>query len=230
MSILIWCKWFVCLCIPNYFSCDISGDLEEEYNTIMLPIYGRRKANRWLIKHTLTICTHFIFSTKNLLSVLISVVAVSVFSTMFISIFWLSDLTDASVLNDAFWQQWLAGNTYQIFFEPVLWQSISQVFTQSVDWSLWLYQPALIYALISLYFLYNICPLTKLSISKYLLVALTVIILPYFFGWSLFLFMDIKMNESGPIVAFMWLTTMYLIMPLSYQLINKIKMSNDCFV
>jgi hypothetical protein len=37
------------------------------------------------------------------------------------------------------------------------------------------------------------------------------------------------MNESGPIVAFMWLTTLYLILPVSYQFINKIKMNYNCF-
>jgi len=204
--------------------------LEEEYITITLPIYGKPKADRLLIKHTMEICTHFIFSTKNLLSFLVSVVAVSIFFTMAISVFWLSNLADISVLSDAFWQQWLAGNTYQIFFETLLWQSIPQIFAQPIDWSMWLYKPALIYALIAYYFLYKVCVITKLSIIKYLLIALTVIILPYFFGTALFLFMDIKMNESGPIVAFMWLNTLYLIIPFSYQLISKIKTSNSCFL
>jgi hypothetical protein len=229
MSILTWCKWFILLSLPNYLSSDICGDLEEEYTTIALPLEGKRKANYWLVKQTLAICTHFLFSMKNCLSLLVITMAIFIFFTMGVSVFWLSDLADASVLNDVFWQQWLAGNSYQIFFEPILWQSIPQVFAQPVDWSLWLYQPALIYSLISFYFFYKAYELSKLSIMKSLLIAFAVITLPYLLGGALFVFMDIEMNESGPIVAFMWLTTLYLILPVSYQFINKIKMNYNCF-
>ncbi|MFQ3277671.1 MAG: hypothetical protein ACI8SZ_002015 [Colwellia sp.] len=38
---------------------------------------------------------------------------------------------------------------------------------------------------------------------KYLLIVFAVITLPYLLGRVLFVFMDIEMNESGPIVAFM---------------------------
>lgn len=64
---------------------------------------------------------------------------------------------------------------------------------------------------------------------KYLLIMFAVITLPYLLGRVLFVFMDIEMNESGPIVAFMWLTTLYLILPISYQFINKIKINYNCF-
>ena len=41
MSILTWCKWFICLCTPNSFSDDICGDLEEEHTTISQSIKGK---------------------------------------------------------------------------------------------------------------------------------------------------------------------------------------------
>jgi hypothetical protein len=54
------------------------------------------------------------------------------------------------------------------------------------------------------------------------------LLLPYLIGSAMFFFMDVKMIEAGPIVAFMWLSTLYLVMPISYQLINKLKTSERC--
>jgi len=216
------------LCIPDHFSSDVCGDLEEEYTTILLSNNGRFKTNLWLIKHTLSICTHFIFSLKNLLLLLVSVVSISILFTMVLSVFWLSDLADASVLNDAFWQRWLAGNSYQLFFEPSLWQSTPKLLSQSVDWTLWLYQPALIYALISLVILYKVNTYRSLSITQHSLASMIVLLLPYLVGSLLFSFINIQMTESGPVVGFMWLTTVYLIMPISFQLTKQIK-RNDVY-
>jgi hypothetical protein len=95
---------------------DIYGELEEEYTTIALPLEEKRKTNYWLVKQTLAIGTHFLFSMKNCLSLLVIVIAIFIFFIIGVSVFWLSDLADASVLNVVFWQQWLARNSYQIFF------------------------------------------------------------------------------------------------------------------
>jgi hypothetical protein len=229
MNILTWCKGLIYLCIPNHFFSDVCGDLEEEYTAMLLLLNGKPKANLWLVKHTVSICTHFIFSLKNLLLLFLSVVSIAILLTMILSVFWLSALSDASVLNDVFWQRWLAGNSYQLFFEPILWQSIPQVFAESVDWTLWFYQPALIYALISLYILYKVNTCHRLSITQHSLGSMTLLLLPYLVGNLLFYFMDINMTESGPIVGFMWLTTLYLIMPISYQFSKEIKKSDVYF-
>ena len=165
---------------------------------------------------------------KNLLLLLVSVVSISILFTMILSVFWLSDLADVSVLNDEFWQRWLAGNSYQLFFEPSLWQSTPKLLSQSVDWTLWLYQPALIHALISLVILYKVNTYRSLSITQHSLASMMVLLLPYLVGSLLFSFINIKMTESGPVVGFMWLTTVYLIMPISFQLTKQIK-RNDVY-
>ncbi|NQZ89576.1 MAG: hypothetical protein HRT54_18525 [Colwellia sp.] len=229
MSILTWCKWFIRLCSPNSFSDDICGDLEEEHTTISQSIKGKSNADLWMIQQTLKICIHFILSKNNLLSLLVSVAAISISFTMIVSVSWLSDLEDASVLSDAFWQQWLNGSTYQIFLEPVLWQSAPQAWSQPVDWNMWFYQPSVIYALISFYTLYKITAKLHLSITEYSLVSMLTLLIPYLIGNALFFFMDIKMTEAGPIVAFMWISTLYLILPISYQFINRLRMSERCF-
>lgn len=229
MSILTWCKWFLRLCIPKNIFDDICGDLEEEYSTLVRSSAKKHEANFWLFKHTLVICIHFIISKSNLLSLFVSVAAISISFTMIVSVFWLSDLADASVLTDTFWQQWLAGNTYKIFLEPILWQSIPLLLAHPVDWNLWFYQPSIIYALIALCILYKVTKSKSFSIIEQFLVSMIVVLLPYLFGSALFFFMNITMTEAGPIAAFMWLTTLYLVIPISYQLINKFKLVDDYF-
>lgn len=228
MSILTCCKWLIRLCTPNKFSDDICGDLEEEYNTISKSTDGKSNADIWMIKHTSKTCIHFLLSKNNLFSLLVSVAAISISFTMIVSVSWLSDLEDASVLSDAFWQQWLNGSTYKIFLEPVLWQSTPQIFSQPIDWNMWFYPSSVIYAIISYYILYKISSNLHLSITEYSLVSMLTLLLPYLIGNTLFFFMDVKMTEAGPIVAFMWLSTLYLVMPISYQFINKLKMSERC--
>ncbi|TWX47176.1 hypothetical protein [Colwellia hornerae] len=238
MSILTSCKWFIRLCIPKCFSDDICGDLEEEYSTIVHSTITQSAneknqasmvANAWLIKHTCSICTHFILSKNNLLVLLVSVVVISISFLMILSVFWLSNLADARVLSDVLRQQWLAGNTYQIFLEPILWQSTFQLLSKPVDWNMWFYQPAIIYALTAFYILYNVTASIGISIIEHLLVSIILVLLPYILGNTLFFFIDIEMIKTGPIVAFMWLSTLYLIIPLGYQLVNKIKTNDSCF-
>jgi hypothetical protein len=228
MSILTCCKWLIRLCTPSNFSDDICGDLEEEHSTISKSTDGKRDADIWIIKNTSKTCIHFVLSKSNIFSLLISVTAISISFTMIVSVFWLSALEDASVLSDAFWHQWLNGSTYQIFLEPILWQSAPQVFSQTIDWNLWFYPSAMIYALIAYYILCKISVNFRLSITEYSLVSVLTLLLPYFIGSAMFFFMDVKMTEAGPIVAFIWLSTLYLVMPISYQLINKLKTSEHC--
>ena len=228
MSILTCCKWLIRLCIPSIFSDDICGDLEEEHNIISKSTHGKTNADIWIINNTLKTCIHFVLSKNNVFSLLISVAAISISFTMIVSVFWLSALEDASVLSDAFWQQWLNGSTYQIFLEPILWQSAPQVFSQTIDLHLWFYPSAVIYALVAYYILYKINANFHLSITEYSLVSMLTLLLPYLIGSAMFFFMDVKMIEAGPIVAFMWLSTLYLVMPISYQLINKLKTSERC--
>jgi len=231
MSILTWSKWFIRLSIPTHLVDDISGDLEEEYTTIILPANNRFKAKFWLIQQTIFICAHFIFSLKNIGACLISVVAISLSFLMIVSVFWLSDLSDsdAKMFSDFFWKKWLHGNSYQLFFEPAFWQSAPKVFLQPIDWSIWFYKPALIYAFILFFILHKINISKNLSVLEYFLMSTTGILLPYLAGNILFFFMNIKMTESGPIVAFMWLSTLYLMIPISYQLVRRLKKVDNSF-
>jgi hypothetical protein len=223
MMLLNGSKWLINCCIPNHLVSDICGDLEEEYTTLVLPKHRQSHANFWLIQQTLSICSHFILTAKNLFSVFSTLIATSLLFTMIVAIFWLSDLSDPNVLSADFWQGWQAGNTYRVFFEPVLWNSVSKAFTHPIDWSLWFYQPALIYASVSLYLLHKIQAITKHAPKKALLAALVIIFIPHLGGWGLLFFVDIPMNQSGPIAAFTWLSTLYLLLPINYQVINTLK-------
>jgi hypothetical protein len=214
--------WLIQHLLPSQIKDDISGDLEEEYTLSIVPKQGRVKANIWLSKQTFLTCSRYIFTYSKGLSLLVATISLATFFTLVFAISWLSNMNDSTAFSHLFWQNWLTGHSHQVFFEPAFWQFLPEAFSHIFDINLWVDLRACLYSVLSLYCLTKINKLKQLSTVKYIFLALMFMILPYLWGTYHFVFNDIVMKKSGPIVATMWFTILYMILPIGYQIVKKI--------
>jgi hypothetical protein len=214
--------WLLQHLLPNKIKDDISGDLEEEYTKYILPEQGMLKSNVWLFKQTFLTCSRYVFTYSRGLVFLAATLCLAIFLTFAFAIIWLSNMYDPTTLSELFWQNWLAGHSHQVFFEPAFWQYLPEAYKYVFDINLWFDSIACLYTILALYFLAKIDKSKQLSVIKYIFLAIIFMVLPYLWGTYQFMFNDIALKKSGPIVATMWLTILYMILPVGYQIVRKL--------
>ncbi|NQY66078.1 MAG: hypothetical protein HRT38_20865 [Alteromonadaceae bacterium] len=214
--------WLLQHLLPNKIKDDISGDLEEEYTKYILPEQGVLKSNVWLFKQTFLTCSRYVFTYSRGFAFLAATLCLTIFLTLAFAIVWLSNQYDPSTFSELFWQNWLSGHSHQIFFEPAFWQYLPEAYKYIFDINLWFDWIACLYTFLALYFLAKIDKSKQLSVMKYIFLALIFMVLPYLWGTYQFMFNDIVIKKSGPIVAIMWLTILYMILPIGYQIVRKL--------
>jgi len=214
--------WFIQHILPNHLKDEICGDVEEEYTQHIVPEQGRLKANIWLFKQTFLTCSRYVFTYSKGLAFITATICLGVFLTLAFAITWLSNMSDASVLSNLFWQNWLEGHSHQVFFEPAFWEYLPEAYQHIFDLNLWFDLSACIYSVIALYFLAKINRTKTLSLMGYITLALLFMVLPYIWGTYQFMFNDIVMKASGPIISTMWFTILYMILPVGYQIVRKL--------
>jgi hypothetical protein len=133
-------------------------------------------------------------------------------------------------LSDTFWQEWHTENPHNIFFHPVFWQYLTefhQYYNEYCGFSIWLKSDAILHSICVLYVITKISISFHLNVKIYTYFAITLMFVPYIWGTYLLFSSDLEPKQLGPIVASMWLTTVYIILPMGYQLIKKIISNNS---
>lgn len=220
--LLNFCRKLLKVCLPKKLQEDISGDLEEEYQQLRTECKGKNEPELWLIKQTLLTCTRFIFTPNNLLITLVSLFSLILFTLMALGIIWLSSYDDMSAFSANFWQKFDTAS-HILFFEPAFWQYAPQALSEGMSFNLWLDLDAIIYSIISLILLRRVDKRYFINAKAYTILALTLMLLPYLWGSMQFLLYTIPLIETGPIIATMWLTILYMILPIAFTLVKKLK-------
>ncbi len=224
------CKQLLMICLPKRLADNIIGDIEEEYSNLVKQSATVNNADQWLLKQTLLICLRFIFTSNNLLIALVSFFGLSLFTLVVLGVIWLANIDDPTVLSVNFWENFLTAS-HVVFFEPAFWHYAPQALSDSMNLSLWLDFKAFIYSIISLILLRSIDKRFFLHINVYTLLALSLMFLPYIWGSMQFLLYKIPLKETGQIIATMWFSILYMILPVSWVLIGKLRSSvelNNC--
>jgi hypothetical protein len=224
--LLSMCKKLLIICLPKKLQEDILGDLEEEYQQLLTQYKGKNEPKLWLIKQTLLTCTRFIFSPNNFLITLINLFSLTLFTIMALGIIWLSSYDDPSAFSANFWQKFDTAS-HIVFFEPAFWQYAPQAFSEGMSFNLWLDSDAIIYSIISLILLRLVDKRFFINAKAYTILALTLMLLPYLWGSMQFLLCTIPLKETGPIIATMWLTILYMILPIGFTLVKKLKQLSE---
>lgn len=219
LSIALWLFHHI---LPSDIKDDISGDLEEEYTEHVLPDKGQFKASIWLLKQTSLTCAYHVFNYSNGLIFSVTLISISVFFILTVGVSILGNV-NVPELNNAFWQEWGDGS-YKLFFHPAFWQYMPEFYLHYSEYggiTIWLEADPILYSICALYLIFKINKNFHLNIKTYVFFTMTLMFIPYFLG-SYLLLGDLVPTQIGPIVAIMWLTTVYMILPVGYQLIKKI--------
>ena len=219
LSLLKVAKLLLNICLPEHLRDDISGDIEEEY--LLLTEQHNAHYQYWLIEQTLLTCVHYAFTPAKLLSLALATVSISIFILMSLAIIWLSAADDFSLFIERFWQEF-PQQSYTLFFEPGFWQFVPTAISEGMGFYLWIDGPAAWYSLLALLVLMKIDKHSQLSSYRYGLLSVTLMLLPYLWGTVQFLLYDISLKATGPLLATMWLTIIYMILPITFTTIKKI--------
>jgi len=92
-----------------------------------------------------------------------------------------------------------------------------------MSFGLWIDGPALTYSIITLVLLKIIDQRNQFTAIKYAQIALCLMFLPYLWGSAKFMLYQISMVETGPLIATMWLSILYMILPIGFTLVKKMK-------
>jgi len=221
--LLTFCKKLLKICLPKILQDDISGDIEEEYKQLRLESISTNNAEFWLVRQTILTCSRYMFSVKNIFISFVIFLSLSLFSLMAIGIVWLSTAYDVSSFPNNFWQEFNS-TSHIVFFEPAFWGYAPTALTEGMDLNLWVDGPAVTYSIIALTLLNILDHKKQFSAILYAQISLCLMLIPYLWGSAQFLIYDIPMFETGPIIATMWLSILYMALPIGYTLVQKINL------
>jgi len=221
------CKSLIIQCLPKNINDNVCGDIEEEYNQLIAENNSKLQTNLWLIKHTFITCGYFMMTTNKLWAFLISAFSMSLFMLMALAIIWLSNYSDISAFSEQFWQQFSSGSLHIVFFEANFWQYSLQSLSNGLELHLWFDSIAFIYSAITLFIIVKLHHKYNQSIILFLSISIALMFLPYIVGSIILAIKEVPMVETGPIIATMWLTILYMIIPVSLLLIKRLTIETD---
>lgn len=200
----------------------LTGDLEEEFS--MRAKHSPKHAKQWFWRQTMQTSLHYIsqyLASESMLKRLTIAAAVVLFPSMLIMISWLSNMTHET--SESVWNNLLAGKIHTFLWSPeVLVLGVEKILAD-FDLPMFFNTPATLWAIFSLVVLYLRNKKQAFSAHQAAGWGLILMLLPYMFGLIYIAIIEPEARHVGPPVAFMALSVAYLILPLSWFVLSKIK-------
>lgn len=203
--------------LPKSIQEDICGDLQEEFLHLQQNPANQMKAIKWLWLQTLSCSWRFIMTQQRFYSVLLIAMCLLLVFTLVVAINFLSVAEPTAFKQDF----WINGHVHQLFTDPALWQSVNKGLLSKFTVDLLFHPTAMLYALFSFTLVYWLDKKCRFSSLIYALLSLVALALPYVGGFMYFQLNDVALKQSGPIIAFMWLSVVYLLPLFTYGLVVK---------
>ena len=203
--------------LPKSIKADICGDLQEEFEQLQQNPTNQINALQWLWLQTFSCSWRFIMTKQRIYSLIFASICCLIVFMLLVAINFLS-VTESSAFTQAYWTN---GHIHQLFFEPALWQSLNNGFLNYFNVMMIMDPRSIIYAVVSFTVIFLLDKKYTFSSSAFALIALVLLALPYIGGFVYFQLNDVALDQSGPIIALMWLSILYLMPSLTYRLISK---------
>jgi len=201
--------------LPYSVNDDISGDFMEEFHQSNETLL-KSKYTFWL--HTLSTCWRYSMNKQLALSLGMTAVSLTIFYMLIKAVVFLSVADDPLFYKD----YWMNGNIHLLFSEGFFWSNSFGSSAYELDWPMLVNDWSVIWSTISFTILSILDKRYKFRLFGYFSLAFIACFTPYFYGMLTLRFNAVPMTEIGPLVAFMWISIIYLILPLSFGLIRKV--------
>ena len=163
----------------------------------------------------------YLYTKERFLSCAVGLFACSLFVLAYFFLTFISYADEPSILSSGFWAAWGKGQAHMIVFESGFWAWISEnLFLGSMG--MLLNATALIWSCITLSLLFWQDKKRDFGVGVFFLLGCITVFFPYAVGMLKFTFAEIPLKESGPLIAMMWLSMFYAVLPVSFGLIKKI--------
>ncbi|MBQ4862481.1 hypothetical protein J8L98_12355 [Pseudoalteromonas sp. MMG013] len=210
-------KWLLDVILPSKVKDDILGDLEEEYSHYMATDVG--KANCWLWHQVLLTCSRYLFISTRLLIALAVCVTLCVLALFYTALAFLSYADTPLVYGKSYW---LSGSANMLFFEAAFWHFAAEAIDGRFGIDFLIDFRAVLYTVLMFTLLQVIDKKYPLSVAQFIAVSIAFILLPHICLFFYFQMYNLVLHQTGPYIALMWLSTMYLLPICSYRLVSKL--------
>ncbi|MCC2606392.1 permease prefix domain 2-containing transporter [Planctobacterium marinum] len=210
------------LVVPAHLRESITGDLEEEFTTLLK--YNKQNATRWYWRQTMQTSLHFFaqyLATESLLKKLVIAVTLVLFPTLVLMISWLSNMDHDT--SEHIWQSLLQGQVHTFLFEAEVLSLGTDKLLSDFDLGMYFNTPATLWTLFALAALYIRNKRADFSAHQAAAWCTMLMLLPYLFGLIYIEIIQPQARHVGPPVAFMTLSIVYLILPMAWFILSKSK-------
>lgn len=206
--------------LPDSLNDDISGDLIEEFNQSD----RSNLVNHYLFwMSTFSTCWRYTMNKPLYLSLGLAIISLTIFYILIKAVVFLSVADDPLFFKD----YWMDGDIHLLFAEGFFWSNSFGSNAFKLDWGMLVHDWSVTWSIISFTVLQLLEKRHKFRLIGYVCLAFIVCFTPYFYGMLTLRFNELPLTEIGPLVAFMWISIIYLILPLSVGLIQKIHHQNS---
>ncbi len=212
------------LILPRRIHNNIIGDLLEEYEQISES--DHKAAKSWFWRQALE--TNLIYLSGLLrrptvlykLNILIPF-GLFLLATLLIS--WLSNMNSLAGYSEGMWQRLLEGKVHLALFESAFWQDLKQFFPSTLDFSMYIDLPSVLFATVNLIVLYKMDKKLDFSALRMAAWGYGLMLVPYAWAFIHINTQQLVPKQIGPVIAFGLITFFYMILPVSYMVNKKLK-------
>lgn len=210
------------LALPEPLNDEIAGDLYEEFMNTNSP---KHKRKIWFWWQTLCVITRVRMNCRNLLTAALVVFSTLIFAMLTGAILFISNAVDDVLFAKSYWTD---GNVHLFFIEQVYWQHFGRV-AQDFSIQMFINIPAMVWSAVAIGTLITVHKTRVLPPLYFAGLSLLLIIAPYIYGVFVFISNDVALRQSGPIIAVMWLSIWYMVLPVCYLITRQFRQAHYFF-
>jgi hypothetical protein len=207
--------WLVDKCLPVSIKDDVAGDLSEEFSDAA---ESKRHFKLW--QQTLGVCWQYALRNKAFVqSFGVTLFTIVISSVLIHAVLVLSFVDDPVLYSRAYWEN---GKIHQLFFDKTFWSLVMQEGAYPFGVNALIDGWSYTWAITCLFAINLLSQKITITMKGYLWLTLVACTLPYAFGVYNFQYSELTRMEIGPIIAFMWISILYILVPMSVVIIRAL--------
>ena len=202
--------------LPESLNDDIAGDLTEEFYTSDQPqLHAQLKF--W--QQTLSVCALYASRDKAFMTSMCLTIFTAALCYFLINAVMFLSFADHPIFYKDYW---LNGNAHLFFIDPVFWSTLHDKSVYRFEFGALIDLQAYAWSITSLVIIFVINRYLAVSAKGLALLACVACAIPYLYGIYSFRYIGLDRQEAGPMIALMWISVIYMIIPMSFFIVRAL--------